>query len=94
MAKVADEIAHILLHVNAEDSKALGVAERAQKIRDLVDPLKTDQRERTRKELLLELRETLDVDVKSALNDIDADDNGRPLQFELQEWVGKGHIRR
>ncbi len=96
--RISDSAAHILRHVNAEAatsdaSQVPGVAERATKIRELLAPFAVDSRRVTRKGFLLTLRETLDVDVKGALDAIDADDDGQNINLMLAEWVGKGSVR-
>ena len=99
MATVDEQVRHILFHVEAEaatrdSSQATGVATRAQRVRDLVTPLVGDNRNRTRKSLLLDLRGTSDVTVRGALNEIDADDDGQPLHQMLTTWVGKNRVHR
>lgn len=95
MPKVSDEVAHILKHVEAEakdsdPSQAPGMATRAQKVRDMLESLKTDQRDLTRKQLIVELRGTGDAGVKEMLDAIDADDPYSNLRMWISEWVGKG----
>ena len=93
---VRDEIAHILLHVEAEakesdPSQTPGVAGRAQRVRVALESFKTDDRKLGRQQLLAALiRETGDSGLKGELNAIDKDDDGEKIRLSLQEWVGQG----
>jgi len=95
MPKVSDVIVHILFHVNAEDSGMLdssqvpGVAARATKVRDMLAPFENNQSNLTRKQLLIELKKTTDVEIKARLDLMDEDDDGERIRFVLSEWVGK-----
>lgn len=98
MSRISSIVAHILTHVEAEaassdSSQAPGVARRAQKVRDLLASFRTDVRDRTRKQFLLELRGTSDIEMRAALNTIQEDDEGQTLRAVLTLWVGQGVTR-
>ncbi len=95
MPRVSETVLHILLHVDAEattsdPSQTPGVGRRAQKIRDLLSPFAADTRDRSRQQLLEELRTTTDLETRGVLNGLPDNDDGDSLVFALQEWVGKG----
>ena len=96
VAKLSDEIAHILFHVEAEAAGAApnqvsGVAARAQAVRDLVASWKTDSRQRTRKQLLTDMkRDVLDAELQTELEKLNPDDDGQKLRRALATWVGEG----
>jgi hypothetical protein len=96
--KVADLVSHILLHVNAEaatrdSSQVVGMAARAQYVRDTVSGFKTDTRELTKDAILVELSDAaslsaLQVSFQKLITNTRADDGVRP-QLSIQAWVGK-----
>jgi hypothetical protein len=95
--RVSDQVAHILLHLEAEMANSspahtANAGRRAQKIRDLLEPMKTDSRKRTRRQLLIELRTTTDTEMRAALLAIDADDEVQGLYSLLREWAETGVI--
>ena len=92
MPKVEDDVSHILHHISAvatkpEPDAIPGIEARAQKMRDMLTPLKTDQRDLTRKQLLVEFKKVMDVDVKDALELIPEDDDGVRVRLALASWV-------
>lgn len=95
---VKNLITHILRHVDAEDatrdaSQVAGVAARAQYVRDTVGGFKTDTRELSKDDILVELSgaaglSALQVSFQRAVTTTRADDGIRP-QLSIQAWVGK-----
>jgi len=99
MITVKEEIAHILLHVNAEAntsdvSQVAGVAGRAQRVRELVAPLEADLRGANHKNLLGVLRQRApqipDLELERVLLAVDEDDSGQKIRSVLREWVQVG----
>lgn len=98
MPPVKNLVKHILYHVDAEDatrdgSQAVGVAERAQYVRDTMSGFKTDTRELPKDAILVELSSAaslsaLQVSFKNSITNTRADDGIRP-QLSIQAWVGK-----
>lgn len=102
MRKISEEIAHILLHVDAETaepdpSQAPGMAARANKIRRLLKSFETDQRVTSRDQLVGFLKQAAatDPELLAALTEfrLGEEGAGQKLRLGLSEWVGKGRVR-
>ncbi len=96
--KVQDLVTHILLHVDAEaattdSSQVVGVASRAQYVRDTVNGFKTDTRDLSKDAILAELSgaaslSALQASFQQSIMNMRAEGNTRP-QLAIQSWVGE-----
>lgn len=103
MPVTKDVIAHILLHVNAEDatrdsSQVAGVARRAQYVRDAVATLKTDTKDVSLDTILADISSAASLSAdqtsfKQALQNQRDEKTTRP-QLAIQTWVGKAKETR
>ena len=93
---VRDEIAHIFLHIDAEDvlpdpSQLPGVSGRAQKVRTMLSKITGGGRTISRADFIAELEAANnDPDLDTELAAFDKNDDGERIHTNLSEWVGKG----
>ncbi len=100
VSKLSDEVVHILKHIEDEVSRpranqTSGFADRAQKIRNLLAPMKSDNRNMSRDRFIQLLLDTAtDAGLKTELNKLDRDDDGQKLRSVLRYWVRTGEMIR
>ncbi len=90
--KVSEQTAHILFHIekellNSSPAHTPGTEARAQRVRALLEPFKTDGKDFDRVPFLTDLRKTDDLIMKAALDQIRDDDTSQALHRALREWV-------
>lgn len=85
-----DEVTHILRHVNAEaqSSRDPDVARRANKIRNVMNQFRADNRELTRSQMIDEfVRVTSDSETREVLTRLKPNDPTQRIRLTLQDWV-------
>ena len=92
---VSDQIAHMLFHVDAElrlnkQSQVSGKQIRGSALKGLLHKWARDQREMSRRDLILLLSgDTRNPNLKSLFTSLDLDDDGQRVRLVMAEWVGK-----